>query len=72
MPSCVNHFVQSGVVVCSGDGSGGLDNSGWLGGSVNSDSSIGSGGGDSCSVGSGGAGSGGDSVVKAPTALQAP
>ncbi len=74
MPSCVNHFVQSGVVVCSGDGSGGLDNSGWLGGgsgglggSVNSDSSIGSGGGDSCS-----AGSGGDSVVKAPTALQAP
>ena len=70
MPSCVSHFAQSGVVVCSGDGSGGLDDGGgWLGGGsgVNSDSSIGSAGGDSCSVGSGG-----DSVVKAPTALQAP
>lgn len=80
MPSCVNHFAQPGVVVCSGDGSGGLDDgSGWLGGgsggpggNVNSDSSIDSDSAGSFGAGSGGVGSGGDSVVKAPTALQAP
>lgn len=75
-PSCISHFTQSGVVVWLGAGDGWLGSGSWLDGGDKSDSSVesgstGSSGVGSGDAGSGGVGSGGDSVVRAPVALQA-
>ena len=56
-PRCISQFTQSGVAGWAGGGGGGLGSGGLDGGD---------------SVGGGdGSSAGGDSVVKAPTALQA-